>query len=197
MDYKNRIIELAEKNNGYIRTKEILDNNILKKYLKELVDEKKLLKLSKGLYMLSDCFEDEYFIFQATNSNAIFSLETALYLHNYSDRVPTIYNITVPRNYGGNLRKVKNVDLIYVIPEFHNMGIIEIESPLGQKIKVYDLERTICDIIKFKNRMDPEIFSKALKQYIKSKEKNLNNLIFYARKLKVEDDVRNYLEVLL
>ena len=51
MDYKNRIIELAEKNNGYIRTKEILDNNILKKYLKELVDEKKLLKLSKGLYM--------------------------------------------------------------------------------------------------------------------------------------------------
>lgn len=197
MDYKNRIIELAEKNNGYIRTKEILDNNILKKYLKELVDEKKLLKLSKGLYMLSDCFEDEYFIFQATNSNAIFSLETALYLHNYSDRVPTIYNITVPRNYGGNLRKVKNVDLIYVIPEFHNMGIIEIESPLGQKIKVYDLERTICDIIKFKNRMDPEIFSKALKQYIKSKEKNLNNLIFYARKLKVEDEVRNYLEVLL
>ena len=197
MDYKNRIVELAEKNNGYIRTKEILDKNILKKYLKELVDEKKLLKLSKGLYMLSDCFEDEYFIFQATNSNAIFSLETALYLHNYSDRVPTIYNITVPRNYGGNLRKVKNVDLIYVIPEFHNMGIIEIESPLGQKIKVYDLERTICDIIKFKNRMDPEIFSKALKQYIKSKEKNLNNLIFYARKLKVEDDVRNYLEVLL
>ena len=77
------------------------------------------------------------------------------------------------------------------------MGIIEIESPLGQKIKVYDLERTICDIIKFKNRMDPEIFSKALKQYIKSKEKNLNNLIFYARKLKVEDEVRNYLEVLL
>ena len=197
MDYKNRIVELAEKNNGYIRTKEILDKNILKKYLKELVDEKKLLKLSKGLYMLSDCFEDEYFIFQATNSNAIFSLETALYLHNYSDRVPTIYNITVPRNYGGNLRKVKNVDLIYVIPEFHNMGIIEIESPLGQKIKVYDLERTICDIIKFKNRMDPEIFSKALKQYIKSKEKNLNNLIFYARKLKVEDEVRNYLEVLL
>lgn len=197
MNYKNKIIELAEKNNGYIRTKEVTDNNILKKYLKELVGEKKLLKLSRGLYMLSDCFEDEYFVFQATNSDAIFSLETALYLHNYSDRVPIIYNITVPRNYGGNLRKVKNVDLIYVIPEFHNMGIIEIESPLGQKIKVYDLERTICDIIKFKNRMDPEIFSKALKQYIKSKEKNLNNLIFYAKKLKVEDEVRNYLEVLL
>ena len=197
MDYKNKIIELAEKNNGYIRTKEITDNNILKKYLKELVDEKKLLKLSRGLYMLSDCFEDEYFVFQATNSDAIFSLETALYLHNYSDRVPIVYNVTVPRNYGGNLRKVDNVDLIYVSSKFHDIGIIEIESPLGQKIKVYDLEKTICDIIKFKNKIDPEIFSKALKQYIKSKEKNLNNLIMYARKLKVEDEVRNYLEVML
>lgn len=197
MNYKNKIIELAEKNNGYIRTKEITDNNILKKYLKELVDEKKLLKLSRGLYMLSDCFEDEYFVFQATNSDAIFSLETALYLHNYNDRVPTVYNITVPRNYGGNLRKVDNVDLIYVSPKFHNIGIIEIESPLGQKIKVYDLEKTICDIIKFKNKIDPEIFSKALKQYTKSKERNLNNLIIYARKLKVEEEVRNYLEVML
>lgn len=197
MKYKNKIIELAEKNNGYIRTKEIVDNNIPKNYLKELVGEKVLLKVNKGLYMLSDYFEDEYFIFQSTNSNAIFSLETALYLYNYSDRVPTIYNITVPKNYGGNLRKEKNVKLSYVKEELLNLGITEIESPLGQKIKVYNLERTICDIIKFKSKVDPEIFSKALKQYVKSKDKNLNNLITYARKLKVEDEVRKYMEVML
>lgn len=197
MDYKNKIIELVENNNGYIKTKEIIRNNIPKNYLKELVDERKLKKINKGLYMLVNCFEDEYFIFQSTNNDAIFSLETALYLHNYSDRVPTIYNITVPRNYGGNLRKEKNVDLLYIKPEFHNIGITEIESPLGQKIKVYDLERTICDIVKFKNKVDPEIFSKALKQYVKSKEKNLNNLILYSRQLKVEEEVRKYMEVML
>ena len=77
------------------------------------------------------------------------------------------------------------------------MGIIEIESPMGQKIKVYDLEKTICDIIKFKNKIDPEIFSKALKQYTKSKEKNLNKLIYYARQLNVEEEIRKYLEVML
>lgn len=197
MDFKNKIIELAEKNNGYIRTREVINNDIPKKYLKDLVDENKLQKLSRGLYMQKDYFEDEYFIFQATNSDAIFSLETALYLHGYSDRVPTIYNITVPRNYGGNLRKNKNIDLLYVKPEFHQMGIIEIESPTGQKIKVYDLEKTICDIIKFKNKIDPEIFSKALKQYTKSKEKNLNKLIYYARQLNVEKEIRKYLEVML
>jgi len=197
MDYKNKIFELAEKNNGYVKTKEITDNNIPKNYLKELVNDKKLTKISRGLYMLSNCYEDEYFTLQATNSEAIFSLETALYLHNYSDRIPTLYNLTVPRNYGGNLRKEKKVNLLYLKKEFHNLGIIEIESPLGQKIKVYDLERTICDIVKYKNKIDPEIFSKALKQYTKSKTKNLNNLISYARILKVEDEVRKYMEVML
>lgn len=197
MEYKNKITKLAEKNNGYIRTKEIVYNDIPKNYLKELVDEKVLLKVKKGLYILSNYFEDEYFIFQSTNSNAIFSLETALYLHNYNDRVPTIYNITVPKNYGGNLRKEKNVKLLYIKPELHNIGITEIESPLGNKIKVYDLERTICDIIKFKSKVDPEIFSKALKQYVKSKNKNLNNLITYAKKLKIEEEVRKYMEVML
>lgn len=197
MDNKDKIISLTEKNNGYIKTNEILENGIPKIYLTQLVEDGKLVRVSRGLYMFPDCFKDEYYMFQITNSSAIFSLETALYLHNYSDRVPTIYNITVPQNYGGNLRKEKNVNLLYVKKEFHSIGIVEIESPLGQKIKVYDLERTICDIIKFKNKIEPEIFSKALKEYTRSKTKNLNNLIIYARKLKVEDEVRKYLEVLL
>ena len=188
MDYKDKIILLAENNNGYITTKEVIKNNIPNIYLTQLVDEGKLLRTSRGLYMFPDCFEDEYYKFQLTNSNAIFSLETALYLHNFSDRVPTVYNITVPSNYGGNLLKEENVNLLYVKNEFHEMG---------QTIKVYDIERTICDIIKHKNKVDPEIFSKALKEYSHYKEKNMNNLIIYARKLNVEDEVRSYMEVIL
>lgn len=145
--------------------------------------------------MLPDCFIDEYFMFQCTNNDVIFSLETALYLHNYSDRILTIYYITVPRNYGGNLRKEKNVELLYIKKGFYDIGITEIYSPLRQKIKVYDLERTICDIVKYKNKVDPEIFSKALKEY--SHSKNLNNLIVYARKLQVDDELRKYMEVIL
>ena len=94
--------------------------------------------------------------------------------------------------HGGNLGTDGSVSYM-----FKRLGVIEIESPLGQKIKVYDLERTICDIVKYKNKIDPEIFSKALKKYANSKTKKLNNLIYYARILKVEDEVRKYMEVLL
>ena len=71
------------------------------------------------------------------------------------------------------------------------------ESPFGMKIKVYDIERTICDIIKNKNKMDAEIFSKSLKEYAKSKDKNLSKLTKYARTMNIENKVREYMEVLL
>ena len=197
MKYKDKILKIAEEYNGYITTKKVTENNIPRVYLTGLVNEKKLIRVSRGFYMLPNCFEDEYYKFQMISKYCVFSLETALYLHNYCDRIPTVYNITVPRNYNGYLSKEKNVKLSYVSDELFNLGIVEIDSPYGKKIKVYDLERTICDIIKYKNKIDPEIFSKALKQYVKSKNKKLNNLIMYARKFKIEDEVRNYLEVLL
>lgn len=197
MNYNDRIIDLAEKYNGYIVAEEVTANNIPSIYLTKLVDEKRLIRVSRGLYMLPSCFEDDYYRLGVMTKHSVFSLETALYLHNFSDRIPVYYNITVPRNYSGSLLKEKNVKLSYVKQELLDLGVIEIKSPMGQKIRVYDLERTICDIIKFKNKVEPEIFTKALKQYAKSKEKNLNNLVTYAKALNVEKEVRNYLEILL
>lgn len=197
MDYKLRILKIVDDNNGYVTTKEITSNGIPKVYLTWLVREKKLIKVSRGFYMLPNCFEDDYFKIQLTNCNAVFSLETALYLYNYSDRIPIKYYVSVPSNYGGNLLKNKNVQLIYTKKEWLNLGVTEIISPFGLPIKVYDVDRTICDIIKNKNKVDPEIFSKAMKQYISSKDKNIANLFIYAKKLNIENEVRNYIEVML
>ena len=124
-------------------------------------------------------------------------MATALYLHNLSDRTPLVYNITVPFGYSGSLQKEKNVVLNFVKKEILDLGIIEMTSPFGMKIKVYDIERTICDIIKNKNKIDAEIFSKALKEYARSKNKNLTKLTKYAKTMNIENKVREYMEVLL
>lgn len=197
MDYKLKILSIANTNNGYVTTKEVTNNNIPKIYLTELVRDEKLVKVSRGFYMLPDCFEDDYYKIQLSNKNAIFSLETALYLYNYSDRIPVKYYVTVPLNYGGNLLKNKNVQLIYTKKEWLNLGVKEIKSSYGLPIKVYDVDRTICDIIKNKNKVNPEIFSKAMKEYVSSKEKNIIKLYEYAKKLNILDEVRKYIEVML
>ena len=108
-----------------------------------------------------------------------------------------MYDITLPYGYGNCYKDMSNVSLHYVKKELIDLGMIEIESPFGMKIKTYDIERTICDIIKNKNKMDIEVFTKALKEYSRLKNKDLLKLMKCAKKLNVEKKVREYMEVLL
>ena len=193
----NKILKMIESNNGYITTKEIVSNKIDRKFLSNMVKKGILVRISRGYYGLPSYIEDEYYKLLSKSKNARFSMATALYLHNLSDRTPLVYNITVPFGYSGSLQKEKNVILNFVKKEILDLGVIEMTSPFGMKIKVYDIERTICDIIKNKNKIDAEIFSKALKEYARSKNKNLTKLTKYAKIMNIENKVREYMEVLL
>ena len=126
-----------------------------------------------------------------------YSHATALYLHNMSDRIPLVYDITVPYNYSGNLLNNENISLRYVKDDIFELGMIDIKTINDLTVKCYDLERTLCDIIKDKNRMDKEIYSKALKEYARNKNKDILKLVKYAKKLDIEDEVVELMEVLL
>lgn len=196
MNYE-KILKIVEKNNGYITTKEVVNNGIDRRFLTNMVKDGTLVRVSRGYYGLPNYIEDEYYKISSKSKNARFSGATALYLHNLSDRNPLVYNITLPSDYSGVLQKDKNVIISFVSRDILDLGVIEITSPFGMKIKVYDIERTICDIIKNKNKMDAEIFSKALKDYAKSKNKNLSKLTKYANAMNIEKKVSEYMEVLL
>lgn len=197
MNNFEKILKIMNNNGGYITTKELDENNINRYFLTKMVERKKINRISRGYYGLVDYNVDEYYKIISMSERAVFSMNTALYLHNLSDRTPLIFDITVPYYYGGNLRKNKKVNLYFVKKSILNLGKIEITSPFGMKIKVYDKERTICDIVKNKNNIDMEIFSNAIKNYIKSSDKNLNKLMRYAKELKVEKKIREYMEVIL
>lgn len=197
MDFYDKILKIVEKNNGYVTTKEVVANGINKTFLTNLVKNGTLVRISRGYYGLPNYIEDEYYKIASKSKNARFSMATALYLHNLSDRTPLVYNITLPFGYSGVLQKEKKVILNFVKRELLDLGVIEMISPFGMKIKVYDIERTICDIIKNKNKIDAEIFSKALKDYAKSRNKNLSKLTKYAKSLNIEKKVSEYMEVLL
>ena len=197
MDFYGKILKIVEKNNGYVTTKEVVKNGINKTFLTNMVKNGTLVRISRGYYGLPNYIEDDYYKIASKSKNARFSMATALYLHNLSDRTPLVYNITLPFGYSGVLQKEKKVILNFVKRELLDLGVIEMTSPFGMKIKVYDIERTICDIIKNKNKIDAEIFSKALKDYAKSKNKNLSKLTKYARAMNIEKKVSEYMEVLL
>ena len=186
MNNYDRILDYAKKNNGYITTKEIEKLGINSTFLSNLSNNEKIERVGTGIYKLPEYPIDNFYI-----------LSKILYLHNMVDRIPLIYDVTVPYNYSGSLLSNDNVSLRYVKNDIFELGMIDIKTINGLSVKCYDVERTLCDLIKDKNRIDKEIYSKALKEYVRNKDKDILKLIKYAKKLDVEDEVIELMEVLL
>ena len=197
MDNYVKILDYAKSSNGYITNKEAENLGVNSTFLSNLVNDKKIERVGNGIYKLPNYPIDDFYILSKSSNRMCFSHATALYLHNMSDRIPLVYDITVPYNYNGNLLNNKNVTLRYVKDDIFPIGMIDIKTINGLTVKCYDLERTICDIIRDKNHMDKEIYSKALKESAKNKNKDILKLIKYAQKLNVEDQVVDLMEVLL
>lgn len=171
MNNYDNILSYAKENNGYITTieEEYLDINST--FLSNLVNNKKLERVGIGIYKLPGYPIDNLYILSKSSKNMCYSHATSLYLHNMSDRIPLVYDVTVSYNYSGNLLNNKNVSLRYVKEDFFDMCMIEIKTINELTVKCYDLERTLCDIIKDKNHMDKKIYSKTLKEFTKKKIK--------------------------
>ena len=194
MEYENKILNLFK--NGYLTTKDVNDNNIPRFYLTKLIKENKIERVSRGVYIKKNDLIDEFVILQSKSKNAIYSNTTALYLHGFSNRIPIIYDITVNSGYNGSLQKEKKVNLFYTKRELLELGVTNYKLDSGNIIRVYDLDKTICDIIKNKKKIDAEIFNKAIREYFYSKNKNTLKLYEYAKKMNIYNKVRDTFEVL-
>jgi predicted transcriptional regulator of viral defense system len=194
---KKKLEELIKRQNGYITTQDAIYEGIHREYLTMFVEEEKLIRTSPGVYQSIDAWEDKLYAYQQKKKHMIYSHDTALFLHGLSDRDPIQYSVTLPTGY--NTSQIKQIDLItYTIKtSLFQLGKMTMKSPFGNDITVYDKERTICDIIRSRSRIDQQILNDGLKRYVKDKSKNLNNLLEYAKKMGIDNVLRNYLEILL
>lgn len=181
---------------GMISTKEIVAQGFTRDMIQDFVQSGDLTRFGRGLYSINDIWEDELFMLQQKYSRGIYSHDTALYLLGYSDRTPASYTMTFPRGYNTLSLKDENIQMKRVIPANYSLGIIEISSPCNNPIRIYNLERTLCDILRGSGS-DIQIINAAMKQYAQSKDKNIHLLMQYADQLKVKEKVLHYMEVLL
>lgn len=185
------IKQIMVENNGYITTELIKPLNISRSCFNILEKNNEIEKISRGIYMSTNIIEDSYYIFQQRYSKTIFSHMNVLYFYGLTEIYPGDFTVTVPNSY-----HVDNInekcDAFYVNDADYELRISEVETPAGNKVKAYDVERTICDIIRSKSRMDLEQVKKSVKMYIKSDYKNLNRLSEYSNKMKINKEVMEF-----
>ncbi len=197
MNSKEPLYTYLEKNNGFYRICDAQSLGFSKGAATQFVKHAGLCKEAHGVYRSDDAWPDNLYLLQLRNSKIIFSHETALYLHELSDRESMQPIVTVKRGYNAGHLKACNVKVYTVIPEWFEIGAVTIETPAGNTVRVYDKERCICDIVRNKKKMDIQVFQTAMNSYFADKSKNIHNLMQYAEVFGIAEKMRQYTEVLL
>lgn len=182
------IKQIMKTNNGMISTRMIEPLNISRQYLSIMENNNDIEKVSRGIYLSPSAFEDSYFSFQQKYKKAIFSHMNALYFYGMTEEFPYNYTVTVPQSYHVDTVNEK-CNVFYVSDDIYELGIVEIETPNGNKVRAYDKERCICDIIRSKGRMDSEQVKKTIKQYIQSRDKDMAKLSEYSKNMGINKKV--------
>ena len=113
------------------------------------------------------------------------------------EREPKITSVTVKAGYNASHLRRKGIRVYQVKPDVYDLGIMEVQTSFGNTVRAYDMDRTICDILRYKDAMDVQVFQYSMKEYMGSAHKNLNHLMAYAKRFQIESAVRTYTEVLL
>ena len=197
MEIIEKIIKMARENNGVVTTEMIAAAGFSRGNIKYLVDKGKLEKSSRGIYILPGVWDDEIFNLQNRFKRGIYSHETALFLWDLTDRTPNRYCMTFPINYNLTKPKQENICCMQCKMELYALGSAEAVTPGGHTVGAYSAERTLCDILKSRSRVDIQVVTEAFKRYVVRADKNIPLLSEYAKMLRVETRLRAYLEVLL
>lgn len=197
MNEEERVLNLISKNNGILKVEQLKQINVNNITLTRLIKKGLVERVARGMYIDINTIEDSYYIFQYKCPKAIFSHSTALYFHDLSDRTPIKFMITVPTKYNSRLLKDKKYVFSYLKKELYEIGKIKIKTAFQNEVYCYDMERTICDIVRDKDKIDPALFADAMKRYIDRKDKKINKLYEYAEKFNIKNEIRKYVEVLL
>ncbi|MHC1734699.1 MAG: abortive phage infection protein [Erysipelotrichaceae bacterium] len=197
MEKKQLIDQLLLNNNGYVKTSEIIDENISKTYFAAYRKEKNLIKVAQGLFMTPEAWQDDLYILQLRYPEAIFSHETASYLLDMTDREPMERSITLKAGKGSARLNKEGIKVYKVKEDLLTFGLIEVLSPSGHKIRTYNKERTVCDLLRSRKKIEAQEIQSVLREYFHDRDRNIPQLMRYSKLFSVENIVKRYTEVLL
>ena len=188
---------LVEEGNGYLQTAQVLKSNISKPTLADYVSKRNMERVAQGVYLARDAWPDELYQLYLSNRRIIFSHETALLLHGLTEREPAFISVTVKAGYNATHLRKRGVHVYQTKADVADLGVVDVKTAFGNMVRAYDRERTICDVIRNKEKLDIQVFQYAMKEFMSGKDKHVHRLMTYARALNIEDHVRTYTEVML
>lgn len=196
METLKTIDKLLRENNGVVRTVDAIRAGLSRTAICHLAKIGKLERVAHGAYIQPDDMPDELYLLQQRSNKIIFSHETALFLHGMAERTPLKHSLTIPSGSKLSPSMSCGCKIYYIKPEFYSLGMCTLVSKMGHEVSAYDIERTACDILRSRSRIDSQTLVAAMKNYAALKSQDWKKLREYAEVFNVTKLLRQYLEVL-
>ena len=191
-----KIIQIAKENNGIVTSSDVTKLGISRMVLKYLVEQNKLIKLDRGVYGLPQTRKDIYFDEQNRYKKGIYFSLSALYLLGYVDESVDKLYLAFPQTY--NTTKAKNRGIICMnqAPSNYEVGAIEIETPQNNIVRVYCIERTLCELIR-DNEIPKSIIKQSFIKYFRNSDVDIDKLKAFAKMFNCENKINTIIDLLI
>lgn len=184
---------------GMMRTTQLTEEKVFYQQRQKLINDGYVEKIRRGYYQWVDPDDfSEVGTVTRLFPDAILCMDTALRYYGYSDRTPADWHLAVSKDSG---KSRFNIDYPFVKPHYVEQKVLELGLTKGNmdghEVRIYDKDRVICDCLRYRNKMDKELFNKAIQNYISDPEKSIPKLLEYAEPLRVKKIAKDLIGVWL
>ena len=180
-------------------TKELKEKGFSQYKVSKLVDEGMLIKLNKRYYENAEYSGEEsdfYYTEVYAPKGVICLLSAAAYYH-LTTFIPEVVDVAIPRKAKiSTIPEQPQLNIHYYTDARHELGITTVREGKNE-FQIYDIEKTVVDIVFYKEKVGIKETKEVLVTYLQRKERNLNRLLKYAELMKCDKTMRQYLEVLV
>jgi len=189
---KSKLIEEFKKHGGILKTSELNALGLRSRQIKRFLEDGELSKIKQGYYELADEVIPEEIVIARLFPDAVIFLESALLHYNYTDRIPTAWQIAVDRDSEKSQYDIEYplIEPYYQDPKFLNVGVSTFEIQ-GVEVRIFDRDRTLCDIMRYEKKLEKEVVTNAVMRYIKDPKMNVRRLFEYAEVLNITNKVQS------
>ncbi|MFN0202998.1 MAG: hypothetical protein ACKVTZ_15850 [Bacteroidia bacterium] len=182
---------------GVLTSKQLTELGMSKSQLKQLIAEEKIDVLKRGWYQWEHYFPaSDYHLLQRLIPDGVVCFYSACDYYELTNYTPNKLHVAVLSNKKVTLPKYPPIQVHYWQGKNAEVGLTEVEIE-GKKVRIYDLERCVCDIIRMRHKTDIEELYHVIQSYVKRKDRNLHNLGTYAKIFHIDKIVDIYIGILL
>lgn len=193
----NKVLSFISSQGGYAKAGTLQSQGFHSAQLSSLVESGDLVRLKRGLYALAIGTErSELVDVQRAVPGGVFCLGTALSMHGIGTWEPPVIHLAIRRDSRITIPAYPSIKLFSFSGPRFELGIVEKTTEAGS-VRVYDREKTICDVVRFRNSIGFDIAMEALREYLKGRGKDIPRLLDYAKLLRMGGTMRGYLEALV